>query len=61
MNSRRSAIAHQEVRKRKTRETVVSSPMFTHCVVCDYESETDFDVCPRCKTKGMAVIVVRKG
>jgi hypothetical protein len=35
-------------------------PMVTYCVVCQYESETDFDVCPRCQSEGRAVLVVRK-
>ena len=35
-------------------------PVVTFCVVCEYESETDFDICPRCGSEGRAVLVVRK-
>jgi hypothetical protein len=35
-------------------------PVVTFCVVCEYESETDFDTCPRCSSEGRAVLVVRK-
>ena len=35
-------------------------PVVTFCVVCEYESETDFDICPRCRSEGRAVLVVRK-
>ena len=47
--------------RNKEHENRGPHPTFTHCVVCSYESEIDFDVCPRCKAGGMAVIVVRKG
>ena len=32
----------------------------TYCVVCEYESETDFDICPRCRSEGRAVLILRK-
>ncbi len=35
-------------------------PVVTFCVVCEYESETDFDICPRCRSEGRAVLVLRK-
>src|SRR2546425_11057780 len=42
--------------KNKEHEGFGPHPPFTHCVVCNYESAIDFGTCPRCKTKGMAVI-----
>jgi uncharacterized paraquat-inducible protein A len=35
-------------------------PIVTYCVACEYESQTDFDICPRCQSEGRAVLVVRK-
>jgi hypothetical protein len=35
-------------------------PIVTFCVVCEYQSEADFDICPRCGSEGRAVLVVRK-
>jgi hypothetical protein len=37
-----------------------SQPAFTHCVVCNYESRVDFDICPRCKAKRMSVLVLTR-
>jgi len=59
--SRRPPKPHGSSDKNKEHEGCDPHPTFTHCVVCRYESEIDFDVCPRCKAGGMAVIVVRKG
>ena len=36
------------------------APIVTYCVECEYESEADFDVCPRCGSGGRAVWVLRK-
>ncbi|MGP8057143.1 MAG: hypothetical protein ACLP9K_06045 [Nitrososphaerales archaeon] len=57
MNEPRSKSAANESQRRKD---CGPEPTITHCVACNYESKRDFDVCPRCKTKGMAVIVIRK-
>lgn len=35
--------------------------VYTHCTKCDYESEEDFDTCPKCKSNGHAVWVLKKG
>jgi hypothetical protein len=35
-------------------------PVVTFCVVCEYESEAAFDICPRCRSEGRAVLVLRK-
>jgi hypothetical protein len=61
MDSRPSNAPLREAGKRRAREVVLSRHALTHCVICNYESRVDFDVCPKCKTKGRAVIVVRKG
>jgi hypothetical protein len=57
MDESRSKLVAKEPQRRKG-----SAPgqTITHCVACNCESKRDFDVCPRCKTAGMAVIVIRK-
>ena len=57
MNEPHSKLVAKEPQRRKGGG---SEPTITHCVACNYESKRDFDVCPRCKTAGMAVIVIRK-
>ena len=51
-------------RRRQKPRTKECSPgksfLITHCVACNYESTSDFDVCPRCKSSGMAVLVVKR-
>jgi hypothetical protein len=34
--------------------------LLTHCIVCNYESTLGFDVCPKCRSEGMAVLVLKK-
>ena len=33
--------------------------LYTHCTKCNYELEGDFDVCPKCGSKGHAVRVLK--
>jgi uncharacterized paraquat-inducible protein A len=57
MNEPRSKSDANESQRRKDSTL---RPTLTHCVACNYESKRDFDVCPKCQTKGMAVLVIRK-
>ncbi|MDV3294176.1 MAG: anaerobic ribonucleoside-triphosphate reductase [Nitrososphaerales archaeon] len=59
MNGNRRKPANRDACRGKT-NGVDPRPTFTHCVACNYESKRDFDVCPKCKAKGVAVFVIRK-
>lgn len=50
----------EEIESDKGSQEGDRQPIVTYCVVCEYESETDFDICPRCQSEGRAVLVVRK-
>jgi hypothetical protein len=58
--NRRLPKLHGSSDKTKEREGGSPKHTFTHCVVCNYESKVDFDVCPKCKSEGMAVLVLKK-
>lgn len=60
MNRARWRPAHPDAPKEKKNGSDYPWPTFTHCVVCDYESSVDFDICPRCGAKRMAVIVLKR-
>jgi len=51
---------HRPLAKTAENGTASPWPTFTHCVSCDYESRADFDVCPKCGAREMAVIVLKK-
>ncbi len=60
MNRNRQEPADRGECRRRRRRSHDARTTFTHCVSCDYESRADFDVCPRCKSEGMAVLVLKK-